>query len=133
MAGSPPPPDFPSPESQDIVTANASFAPGPDAKSICGFKFPPKFNFGFGFNLPPLPLPFKIPTLDISFAINCDLDNPFSFSAGLKSGGGRVASYDLDDDERDTALAMKLSNRFDKGSQWLFQSSSINQLNPLAL
>lgn len=107
MPGSPPPPNFPTPEEQDIVTADASFQPGPDAKSICGFKFPPKFNFSFGFNLPPLPIPFKLPTIDISLAINCDLDNPFGFSAGVSFGGGRVASYDLDQDERDAALAMQ--------------------------
>ena len=106
MSGNEPPVDFPSPEEQDLVNADASFAPGPDAKSICGFKLPPKFNFSFGFNLPPIRFPFKFPTIDISFAINCDLDNPFSVSAGLSAGGGRVANVDTDDDEKDTAIAM---------------------------
>lgn len=105
--GNAPPVDFPPPEEQDLVTADASFEPGPDAFSICGFKFPPKFNFSFGFNLPPIPIPFKLPTFDISLGLNCSLDNPFSFSGNISYGGGRVASFDTDNDEEDYKIAME--------------------------
>lgn len=105
--GFPPPPDFPSPEEQSIVSAEASFEPGPSAASICGFKFPPKFNFAFGFNIPPLPIPFKLPTFSISLSINCDLSNPFSVSGGVSYGGGRVASFDTDNDELDEKRALQ--------------------------
>lgn len=104
--GFPPPEDFPTPAQQDIVSADASFAPGPSASSICGFKFPPTFNFSFGFNLPPLPIPFKLPSFNISIMINCDLNNPFSLSGGVEYGGGRKATFDIDDDQRDTEIAM---------------------------
>ncbi len=105
--GFPPPQDFPTPQEQSIATANASFEPGPDAASICGFKFPPKFNFGYGFNLPPIPIPFKLPSFKLSLGINCDLDNPFSLSAGVSFGGGRVAQFDTDNDEQDEKIALE--------------------------
>jgi hypothetical protein len=98
MAGNFPPPDFPDPSEQDIVDADASFAPGPDAASICGFKFPPKLNFKFGLNLklPKLPLPISF---DFNFGLRCDFNNPFDVSAGVTAGGGRKALIDPDPDD----------------------------------
>jgi len=107
-----PVPNFPPPEEQDLISASASFEPGPDAISLCGFAFPPKFNFSFGFNLPAIPIPFKLPTFDFSLGLNCSLDNPFSFSGNIAYGGGRVAQFDTNDDDEDykTAMAIQLPN-----------------------
>jgi hypothetical protein len=100
--GYPPPVDAPSVADQDIASANASFKPGPDAVSICGFKFPPKFNFSFGFNLPPLP-PFP-PTFNFNFSlgINCSGDgNPFNVAGGVSFGGNRTSTGPRDPDDKD--------------------------------
>lgn len=74
------------------VSADIGFgAPALDAVSICGFKFPPKFNFKFGFSLPALPpFPPQIPFPWI--VLNCDLSKPIS----LGWGGGRVPVYNAD-------------------------------------
>lgn len=97
--GSPPPKDEPSTQSQDLVEADAGFAPGPTSFDICGFKFPPLFKFSFRFNLPT----FELPTFNFNFAIgiNCSLDNPFDVSAGVSYGGGRKASGPRDPDYKD--------------------------------
>lgn len=106
MPGYPPPPDEPSVEDQGLVDASASFEPGPDAISICGFKFPPTFKFSFGFKLPSLTLPLP-PKFSFSIGINCDLDNPFDVSGGVEWGGGRKASGPRDPDDVDTEKYMR--------------------------
>ena len=98
MAGNPPPPDAPPPDDQDLVTADASFEPGPSAVSLCGFAFPPTFKFSFGFKLPSLTLPLPI-NFFFNLGINCSLDNPFDLSAGVSAGGGRTALGPRDPDE----------------------------------
>lgn len=98
--GTSPPEDRPPPAEQDIVTGDAGFAPGPTSTSLCGFKFPPIFRFKFGFNLPAISLPLPI-SFTFSIGINCNLDNPFDVSAGVKYGGGRVSSGPRDPDEAD--------------------------------
>lgn len=102
MAGSPPPPDAPSPDAQDAVSLDAGFQPGPAAADLCGFKFPPSFKFKFGLNLniqfpPPIPIP------RIGIGISCDLNNPIDVSASLEFGGGRKPLFDPDPDLEEAA------------------------------
>lgn len=92
--GSPPPPSFPSPADQDAALVDASFAPGPPAASLCGFVFP-TFKFEISLNIPFPNIPFP-PKFFFSFGLNCDLSNPFSFTGGVKFGGGRVSTADPD-------------------------------------
>lgn len=93
--GNAPPPDALPPAEQDIVNADAGFALGPPAASICGFVIPTlKFKFSFSLNIkfpPHFPWP---PFLHLSFS--CD---PLGFEAeaGLV-GGGRVGTMPNDPD-----------------------------------
>lgn len=84
-----------------IVSADAGFSDSPPAASLCGFKIPKIFaSFSLqipGFSLPPFP-----PKIVLSLGINCDLNNPLSFSAGLAWGGGRVGVRDPDPDDDPT-------------------------------
>lgn len=98
MAGSPPPPDAPSVEDQNLISAGASFEPGPPALSLCGFALP-TFRLAFTLKLPNLPFPPPLPFFNFSLSLNCDLSNPLSVSGGLSYGGGRVASFDSDPDD----------------------------------
>lgn len=95
-----PPPDAPPPEQQGIVSADAGFEPSPTGASLCGFTLP-GFQWSFAFNLPAFP-PFDFPP-DFSFflGLNCDLSNPFTASVGF--GGGRVGTFDPDQDPDATA------------------------------
>ena len=92
--GFPPPPDLPSPATQDAVTADASFEPSPSGPSLCGFGIP-VFNFSLGFQLPfPFPPPGFPPKLSFSIALACDLSDPLDASFGF--GGGRISTSDPD-------------------------------------
>lgn len=88
-AGSPPAPDAPPPEVQDVISVDVSFPPAPDAASICGFAIPPHFSFALNINIPfpnfKLPLPFNF-----SLALKCDLSDPLD--AEVSFGGGRKAT-----------------------------------------
>lgn len=97
--GTSPPADAPSPEDQDAASVDAGFAPGPPVATLCGFAFPsfkPFLKIGIpigGISFPP-----KIPTFSPSLGLNCDVNNPLDVTAGVKWGGGRVASFDRDPD-----------------------------------
>jgi len=76
-----------------------SFEPSPSGASICGFQFPPIFNFSLSFNFkfPPFPFP---PTFDFFLGLKCDLSDPFDASVGF--GGGRVGTSDPSQFDADT-------------------------------
>ncbi len=93
--GFPPPPDAPSPATQDAGIADAGFKPSPSGPSLCGFGFP-LFSLSFripGFQFPPSGFP---PRLNFGIALACDLSDPFSANVGF--GGGRVSTADPDAD-----------------------------------
>ena len=94
---SPPPKSEPPPAEQDVVEAGIDFDPEPPtASSLCGFKFPPTFNFFFSFNLPALPACLLDPLSCIPFpwlSLNCDLANPVS----VGWGGGKEPQVDEPD------------------------------------
>lgn len=96
--GSPPPPDAPPPETQDAITADASFEASPPAASLCGFGLP-TFSFSIKLFIPPFPPPFP-PNLALFLSLNCDLNDPLD--AELSFGGGRVPLTQPDPDEQDT-------------------------------
>ena len=93
--GSPPPPDAPSPEEQDIVAADASFEPSPSGAALCGFGFP-SFSFNLTFNIPFPSFDFP-PIFNFGVTLNCDLSDPID--AEFSFGGGRVGTEDPDADE----------------------------------
>lgn len=81
-----PPEDAPPPEEQDAVSAEAGFEEGPPLASFCGFVIP-SFIFSFSINIP---FSFDFPPkFFFALGINCDADNPFDISAGVKWGGGK--------------------------------------------
>lgn len=87
--GSPPPIDAPPPGPAVSANADAGFADDPSAATLCGFTFPPFPFFKFGFSLAGLKFPPALPIPKIGLAINCDLNNPLSVTAGVAWGGGR--------------------------------------------
>lgn len=96
--GSPPPKNFPSPEEQDVVEADAGFKPSPTGSALCGFAIPPTFTFNVSFNnaLPSFDFP---PKFFFGLSLNCDLSNPIDAEIGF--GGGRVPQQDPDPDQID--------------------------------
>jgi hypothetical protein len=82
-----------------IVGADAGFSNSPPAASLCGFRIP-KLFVSFSLNIPFPKLPPFPPKLTLSLGINCDLNNPLSFSASLPWGGGRVGTRDPDPDDQ---------------------------------
>jgi len=102
--GFPPPPAGP-PPTPPGVSLDAGLADAPDAKSLCGFKFPPTLFFKFGFVIPSFGIQFPppLPTIKLSLALNCDLNNPLSVDAGVKWGGGRTPNADPNPDDLDQA------------------------------
>lgn len=82
-----------------LASADAGFSDGPPAASLCGFKVP-KLFFAFSLNVPFPRLPAFPPKIVLSLGINCDLQNPLSFSASLPWGGGRVGTRDPDPDDQ---------------------------------
>jgi hypothetical protein len=98
MAGSPPPPDAPSPDERKASTVEAGFKPGPPVGDLCGFKIP-SFTFSLGFNLPSLSFPPPFPRLTASLGLNCDLSNPVNVSAGISFGGGRKPTGNPDSED----------------------------------
>ncbi len=109
--GFPPPPAGPDP-SLPVPAAPPGFGPSvgagvttpPTAAQLCGFKFPPTVFFKFGFVLPPLPFQFPppLPKVHVGLALNCDLSNPLSVSAGVSFGGGRASNAPADPDLDDS-------------------------------
>lgn len=97
MAGVAPPPDAPPPADQDIVTADAGFAPSPTPTSICNIVFPPVFTFSFSINLPAID--FGLPNFNFALGLNCDLNDPIE--AEVSFGGGRVPTGNFDAEDRD--------------------------------
>jgi hypothetical protein len=87
--GYPPPPDFPPPEQQAGIEAEASFAPTPGGPSLCGFVLP-TFGWRLSYRLPAFP-PFPFPpTFNFFLGLNCDLSNPIEAEFGF--GGGRAST-----------------------------------------
>lgn len=97
--GFPPPPDAPTPAAQAAADASFEFEPSPAGASLCGFQFPPMFNFSLSlrFKFPPFDFP---PTFSFFLGFNCDLSNPFDVEFGF--GGGRVGTSDPDPFDADT-------------------------------
>jgi len=93
-------PNAPSVAVQEAAAAQAGFQTGVNDNTIadlCGFSIP-ALTFRLGFNLPPLNFPPAIPRFHLSLGLNCSLDNPFDFTAGFTSGGGRIGTSDPDPD-----------------------------------
>lgn len=120
--GHAPPPDAPPPATQELLASAATFSVGvklPDLPlfpggqlgvgvstpnfpfSICGFKLPGPFSINLGpLTLPPIKIP--LPDFFAALGISCDgilNGHPLDFTAGVKWGGGRVATYDKDPDD----------------------------------
>jgi hypothetical protein len=71
-------------------------APSPSGFELCGFKFPPIFNFNISFNFS-FPFDFQFPpTFFFAISLKCDLSDPLDVDFGF--GGGRVGSRDLNAD-----------------------------------
>ncbi len=88
--GAAPPVDFPPPDDQDKVSADASMSVGKPVVDLCSFKLP--FAFSVSLHIPDI-LP-KIPTFwfKLGFGLNCSLDNPLDVTASSPFGGGRIGS-----------------------------------------
>ena len=94
-----PVPDSPPPDEQDVVSANAGFAPSPSGASLCGFAIPPLFFFNISFRIPFPNFDFP-PTFYFGLSLNCDLSNPIDAEIGI--GGGRASTQDPDPFQKDT-------------------------------
>lgn len=96
--GVPPPPDAPDLPTQDAAQLGASFQATPPAATLCGFGIP---GFSISISIPgiPFPPPFWPINLNLSLALNCDLNNPLD--ANVSFGGGRVAQPPTDPDDVD--------------------------------
>ena len=93
--GVPPPPNAPPLPAQQASALSASFQPSLPAPLLCGLGIP---GFSFSINIPaiPFPPPWWPINLNLSLAINCDLNDPLD--AGISFGGGRVAQPPTDPD-----------------------------------
>lgn len=90
--GSPPPPDAPSVENQQLVSAGLQETP--PIADLCGLKIP-GFAFSLSFALPDPGLAFAFPpSFALPFALRCDLDEPFP----IVPGGGREGTPGLAND-----------------------------------
>ena len=93
--GTAPPEDAPSPAEQDAAAVEASFEPSPSGDILCDFGVP-SFQLSLNFQIPGIPS-FTLPSFDYFLAMNCDLSDPLDAQFGF--GGGRVASFDKDQDD----------------------------------